>query len=344
MRYFEELVAAIRAGRIAPVYLWHGEEVYLQRAALEVLKAEVLAPGTESFNYVEVDGEEVSPARVVRLAQEPPVLGPVRLVAVRRALFWAGVERRSGAPDETALLAYLERPIPSTCLVFMVPQPADRRKQAYRLISAWGGVVEFAPLHPEEAAAWVAQEAKARGVHLTRDACELLVRSACGGLTGLANELEKVLAYVGDRKTVSAAQIAHVLPVQAEDSVFRVVDAVIEGRCQTALRGLKQLLLAGEPPLGILGLLARQFRNILAVNDLAATGKRPREIAAALGLKPFVVEKALAHGRRTRRAILETALEELLEVDVAVKTGTRDFYPAIADLVMRLAIHGGLSR
>jgi len=344
VRYFEALVTEIRAGKIAPVYLWHGEEVYLQRAALEALKAQVLPPGTASFNYVELDGEEVSPARIVRAAQEPPVLGAMRLVVVKRALFLAAASKRAGAPDDTPLLSYLEQPVSSTCLVFMVPLTADRRKQAYRLVAARGGVVEFAPLRAEEAAAWATRQAAARGIHLTPDACELLVRSARGGLTGLANELEKVLAYVGETGKVSAADIAPVLPVQAEDNVFRVVDAVIEGRCHAALRGLKHLLLAGEPPLGILGLLARHFRNILAVNDLAATGKRPPEIAAALGLKPFVVEKALAHGRRTRRALLETALEELLEVDVAVKTGTRDFYPALADLIMRLGVQGGQDR
>lgn len=341
MRYFEELVGEIRAGRIAPVYLWHGEEVYLQRTALDVLKEHLLPPETASFNYEELDGEEVTPARIVRLAQEPPVLGPVRLVVVKRAFFLAAAGKRAGEQDEAVLLNYLERPASSTCLVFMVPATADRRNRIFKLMAARGRVVEFAPLRPEEAAAWAAHQAAARGVRLTPDACALLVKTARGGLTGLANELEKVLTYAEGRETVSAADIAAVLPPQAEDNVFRVVDAVVEGRCSEALRGLKDLLLAGEPPLGILSLLARQFRNILAVNELAAAGRERAEIAAALGLSPFAVQKALACGRNTSRTLLETALEGLLEVDVGVKTGAREFYPAVADLIMRLGLQGG---
>ncbi|MEW5762128.1 MAG: DNA polymerase III subunit delta [Bacillota bacterium] len=340
MRYFDRLVAEIRDGRIPPAYLWHGEEVYLQRAALDVLKQALLPAAAAAFNYDELDGEETSAARVVRLAQEPPVLAPTRLVVVKRAVFLAVGSGRGGGRDLGPLLAYLERPVASTCLVFMLGQAADRRHEVYRRIAALGGAVEFAPVHPREAAAWAARQAAARGVRLAPDACELLVRAACGGLGGLANELEKVLAYAGERGEVSAAEIAAVLPPRAEDSVFRVADAVVEGRCGEALRGLKDLLLAGEPPFRILALLARQFRNILAVNALAArSGGAPDAgaIAATLGLKPFVADKALAQGRRLGRAHLEAVLEALLEVDVAVKTGTRGFYPALADVLLRLA-------
>ncbi|HZK18260.1 MAG TPA: DNA polymerase III subunit delta, partial [Clostridia bacterium] len=80
----------------------------------------------------------------------------------------------------------------------------------------------------------------------------------------------------------------------------------------------------------IISLMARQFRLILAV---AQAGGEKR-----LKLHPYVARKIKRQSKNFSNKTAEFALRRLLEIDVAIKSGKQDFYPAVETMIMKIAL------
>ncbi len=100
-----------------PVYYLCGEEAALKEAALKRLEA-VFKP--ESFNFSVRDAETTDLAQALDEARTSPMLAEVRFVALKR------VEKLKKEPMK-ALLAYLEDPCPSACLLLLADWPREKQ-------------------------------------------------------------------------------------------------------------------------------------------------------------------------------------------------------------------------
>ena len=100
-----------------------------------------------------------------------------------------------------------------------------------------------------------------------------------------------------------------------------MVDAVAAKEQKKALDYYYDLLTLKEPPMRILYLLTRQFRILMEVKEMDRTGIPPKEIAAKVGIMPFLVGKyrAQAKGIYQERAAWDRRSGVQTEEDV--KTG-----------------------
>ena len=99
----------------------------------------------------------------------------------------------------------------------------------------------------------------------------------------------------------------------------RSIDALTLNQAMRALRDLRR---NDQNPIYILTLIARQYRMLIEVKSLLAAGvSNPYDMARRLGYAPYPVQKALQWSHQYTFAELETILERLLEVDMAMKTG-----------------------
>ena len=80
-----------------------------------------------------------------------------------------------------------------------------------------------------------------------------------------------------------------------------MVDAVAAKEQKKALDYYYDLLTLKEPPMRILYLLTRQFRILMEVKEMDRTGVPPKEIAAKVGIMPFLVGKYRAQAKAFTR-------------------------------------------
>jgi DNA polymerase-3 subunit delta len=109
-----------------------------------------------------------------------------------------------------------------------------------------------------------------------------------------------------------------------EQSIFELADAMGKRDTSSALGLLHDQLTHNAEPLYLLAMIARQFRLLLQVRDLAARGLNPDDIRTQLGLHPFVVRKVLEQSRNFSMDRLDAIYRRLLETDIAMKTGHGD--------------------
>ncbi|KYH31028.1 DNA polymerase III subunit delta [Neomoorella mulderi] len=309
---WQELDRELEQGKIAPVYLFYGNESYLLERALKTLQEKLVPAEAAAFDYQELDGREMTAGKIVLLAATPPALAPRRLVVVKDP---AAEILKAGEGD---LLAYLENPAPTTCLVLAVNGSIDKRLKLVKLIQQTGRLVEFLPLKAAELEKWLQREAREQGYNLHPAAARALAQAGGGDLRLARNELYKVMTYTGQPGTITPADVEALVPAAAaEATIFQLVDALGNRNATLAINSLRRLLERGEAPLSILAMLARQVRLIYQYH-LAAD---KRELAARLGVKPFVVQKVAGQARNFSLPAAARALEELLKVDTGIKTG-----------------------
>ncbi len=349
MDYYIEFLKSIKRGVFHPVYLFYGEEGYLREQAVNSLIEFFLREGGSDFNVDLIDGEKAVPGDIAASAETLPLFAERRLVVVKNPPFFKAAKRAGReAPEdtgdlpatggETVLLKYLKAPLPSTVLVFNTGEPVDKRKRIFKAVKEAGKAVDFTPLRRADLARWLTQKAGKAGRKFAGRALDEMLDAVGPSLQKLSVEFEKLLNYTEQSGVIAPEDVRRLCPPVLEDNIFAIVDAVGNRRCGEALSGIQDMLAAKEPPLKILSMITRQFRLLLQVHDLAGRGCPPREIASRLKVHPYVAQKISAQCKNYSRERLLRAFRDLLEVDVAVKTGGLEFYPAVEHFILKLCV------
>ena len=171
----------------------HGKERYLVDRAVDLLRARVLDPRTKDFNYELFYGKEAGASRIAQAARTLPMMAKRRLILVRDADEMKADElarpRRRTSAD----------PAPETCLVF-VAEKADQRLKFFTAFKKHGVLVKLDPLYERQLPDFVRGEARARGVTIAPDAVTMIVDEIGAELGQLADAVERLAIFVGDRK------------------------------------------------------------------------------------------------------------------------------------------------
>lgn len=310
---YPEVLKRIGRGEVAPVYYLYGEEDLLREEALKAVISALIPAGGLDFDLESMSGETAVAEGILASLQTPPFLAPRRVVLIRDA-------DRLEAVALQRLAAYLEDPVESSCLVIEAKK-LDRRTRFAQVLERKGVVLRFPPLRGEAVRRWLKERAERLGKQLTPATMELLLTLLGEDLRGLANELNKVILFVGRRKDIEASDVEAVVGEQRARTVFELVEAVGGRRLKAALQCLSRLLEAGEEPLAILGILARQIRLLIRAQEMRRKGCTPEEIGRVLGLHPRFVPGLLEQAASFPAAQLQGALPRLLQADSELKGG-----------------------
>ncbi|HSN93314.1 MAG TPA: DNA polymerase III subunit delta [Anaeromyxobacteraceae bacterium] len=189
------------------------------------------------------------------------------------------------------------------------------------------------------------------GKRVDRGGAALLAERVGADARTLAQEVTKLVAFVGDRQVVGAADVEAVVSRVAADPFFALGNAVEARDLTGALSVLDRSIADGAHPVMILGSLAAAVRRMLTERERArkaAGEERLRDAREwervvfptvppdeAKGKKPWGFwMKYQAALRFTRGELLE-GLAALAEADVAMKSG-RDGRIALEGVLFRL--------
>jgi DNA polymerase III subunit delta len=280
----------VERGQIPPVVLLHGAEPFLLEDAVTRVTRALFADGTDfSLLRETLDAKDTDAENVVRSALVLPWGSARRLVVAR------GVEALSAKHGEP-LAAYIRSPNPSTVLLLLAGQSLPPSHWLAQAVPA-AGIVSVLPPKGRQLIVWLRARARADGFEVDEDAAELLVELSGDDLTRLRGEVEKAaLAGGQDNRRVGVAEVRAVVGEHRLRHIFDLTGAMSMRDAASALALLELLLNAGEEPLGVLGMLAREARALWQAAEGLRRGRREEEISRALrrppGAAAAVIERA----------------------------------------------------
>jgi DNA polymerase-3 subunit delta len=333
------------------IHVFCGSDSFTLHEALAELKAELNSDAMLATNTATFEGNQVRPDELLAVCNTVPFMGAHRLVLVEALLARFEVPRGRRRPGTVAaaepgrqadlgpwrdLPAALASLPPSTTLVF-VDGDITERNPLLRLLSPLAQVRPFPRLSQRDLPGWIQARARREGVDISPAAVRLLADLVGNDLWALWQELKKLALYAGGRR-VEDEDVRALTVAAREASVFTLVDAVVEGQPDQALRLLEQLLDQGAAAPYLLAIITRQYRNLLLAKEMLGQ-RRPRaEIGDRLGITSgFALGKVLEQAGRSPPARLEASYHRLLEADASIKSGVYREELALEVLVQDLA-------
>ena len=296
-----------------PVYYLCGEETALKDAALKRLE-EIFKP--ESFNFSVRDAETADIAQALDEAQTAPMLAEVRFVALKR------VEKLKKEPLR-ALLAYLENPCPSACLLLLSNWPREKQDPVPGALSPESAIVNFDPMSAAEAIERLNSILLADGVKSEREALELLVELLGTDSVTLDGEAEKIFLYMHGQNRFFSPDDALVLAGFARThNPFELSNAVSSKRPAQAAEAASRMLAFGAEPLALLSQISRTVEKLLKVKRLSLAGEGPAACYQA-GMSPGQYHAALRDAGTYTEEKLLRALRRCLEAEELLKSSSK---------------------
>ena len=293
------------------VYLLFGDEPFLVNSYKKRLREAIAGDDTMNYNYFEGKGQDVK--EIISLADTMPFFAERRLVLIDGSGFF-----KSSAPEE--LVNYIPEIPESTCMVF-VESEVDKRNKLYKKVKDNGYAAELKKQDADQLMRWAAGILSKDGKKITRQVMEYFMERTGDDMENIRMELEKLITYTGDRNVVTRADIQEVCTTQTQNKIFDMVRAVTEKNQKRALDLYYDLLTLKEPPLRILFLLAKQFRQLLLVKEYTEEGVAQPEMASRLGVPSFVVRNIASCARSYRISELRQAVTDFVDAEETVKTG-----------------------
>ncbi|HEY2743759.1 MAG TPA: DNA polymerase III subunit delta [Polyangia bacterium] len=321
-------LAPLREGEPGPLYFLYGKERYLLDRAVDLLRARVLDPRTKDFNYELFYGKDAGAARIAQAARTLPMMARRRLILVRDA-------DEMKADELAGLSSYVSDPAPETCMVF-VAEKADQRLKFFSAFKKHGTLVKLDPLYERQLPDFVRGEARARGVTIAPDAVTMMVDEIGAELGQLADAVERLAIFIGDRKEVSAEDVEKVVATTRQRSVFELANAVGAGDRARALAVLSSMLGARESGVRIVAMLARHLRQLWITSELLQRTRDKFEIAGALGIPPFFADDIIKQARTLDPARAKRMHAALYLADKNLKSSRLDDARTLETLILEL--------
>jgi len=301
----------IKDKKIDRLYLFFGEEEYLINYYIKEIQKIIVPSGTEDFNLAVVEGKDGIDG-ILPICESLPVFAERKLVIVKES----GVFRKQGNSE---LEQFFQNVPDYICIVFCESE-VDKRLKLYKLAEKAGTVVEFSYQEPKTLAKWIIKGFGLKGKNIDYDTAMLLVEYSEPGMTSIYNEIEKITVFLGDRNTVTPADIEAVCIKTLKSRIFDLTDAVAARDSRKALSLLNDMINLKEPVPRIMYMIVRQLRQIFETKYLLKNKATRDDIARVLGVSSFVAGKLEKQARYFSEEDIKKYVKICLETDENIKT------------------------
>ena len=141
---------------------------------------------------------------------------------------------------------------------------------------------------------------------------------------------------MGGRTSITADDVATVVGITREYSVFELQKAVGGKDIRRAAMVLERILEAGERLPLLISVLTSYFATLWRLSDLRRRGVNDQALAAELKINPYFLKDYLDALRRFPESDIESAFSHLVDADEATKTSSADPRQVMHTLLIRL--------
>jgi DNA polymerase-3 subunit delta len=318
------------------IYFLFGNDEFAISRKLKEFETDFSDPTSADMNTAHLEARSMSEDDLGNALNAMPFLAKRRLVLLENP------SSKYNNPSARKKFLELIQKIPETTRLVMYesvePRDADKHwlvkwaEKNNTLIQARA----FMLPRLKDMTGWIVNETKNQGGKIDPRAAEMLKDMVGAEPRQAGMEIAKLLAYVNWARPITVQDVEAVCIVTSQQSVFDFVDALANGNGKQAQHLLHRLL-ETEDEFSLWGMVVRQFRLLIQAREILDRGGTKDEVARALGVHPFVAEKAAQQAARFSIDSLEAIYHWLLNIDERVKTSQVTLDLAMDTLVIELA-------
>lgn len=346
----------IAAGDLFPVYFICGNESFF----IDSLQQDIIKSMPEDLRDFNMDifyGNESSLNAVITAAKSFPMMADRRIVILRDLSASQNRTKsdstqdseatENSEPDEVSnideLLAYFERPNPSTILIVTDRKlPGNTKLGKIVSSSSHIGFAKFEPINENQLPQWVQKWGQFQfKVEIEPQASVMLVERIGSDLQAITGEVSKIATGKKPGESITTTDIDLHVQITKEVSIFDLKDAVNRRNITNSLKLANQMLRntktteVGEV-LRLLSFFYSYYGNIWQILRLTQRGQSLADIRNKVGIKSeFYFNNLVKESKMYSLERIYHCFEAVLDADKAIKGFSKLAPPDILVMFLR---------
>lgn len=306
---YESIIADLKAGKYAPVYLLHGEESYFIDRISGYIEKHALTDAEKAFNQMVVYGKEVEASHIIDTARQYPMMSERRVVVVKEAQAMGKLDQLDG---------YVNNPSPQTVLVLNYKyKKIDGRSKLAKTLKTKGVVFESKKLYDNQIPSWITKAVSTKGKKIDANAAAMMAEYLGSDLNKITNEIDKIIVNLKDKSTITLAIVQEEVGITKDYNVFELQKAISLNDTQKAFRILQYFHdnPKSNPLVVVLGSLFNYFTKVYTT-AFYLKKKQDKELASLVGVSPFFLGEY-------KQAAKNFSLGKLVSIFAAIEDADR---------------------
>lgn len=296
-------------------YLYYGENEYLiERKLRELITVLKIHYGNVYEEYL---SSEIDIDTLLLMLDTLPLLTRKRIYILQNPIFF---DKKISKLDERKIVSYFDNPNYETIFILILTRTrknntllrhlADRCESKYYESIGQKDQGQILSLWEEEYEKKLDKNAR----------LYLLDKMKYIPLNILEEEFAKASLYIGGLDKISQEHLRKVETPSVYETVFTLLDGIVEKDILKAYQAWDNLFLLKEPVQKVIYHLIGNIKTLLMVKLLINEQKTLKEIEIILQKHSFVVKKASKQSQCLSTKVLCDSLEYLMEIDFKLKT------------------------
>ncbi|HRR08980.1 MAG TPA: DNA polymerase III subunit delta [Rhodothermales bacterium] len=314
---YEQALTAFAHKNFRPLYFVFGEEKFLMTELQNTLLEHALAVHERDFNLDILYGSDVDGAQALSYCQGYPMMAERRVVIIR------DFEKMA---NNSVFAPYAKNPNPDTVVMLLCGSKPNLTNNPYRALKSSSVVIELKAIKENQVGGWVQKQVSKTGKKIRPDAVQMLVDFNGNNLHTLANEVDKLQAYVGHKTEITRDDVLDVGGHAREFNVFELQKAVGQADFLAALHIVEHMLQqktnrAGEA-LMMVSILSAYFQKLWKLVGCQNLNMSDKQMAERVGISPYFIKEYVMSLRKYPYSSILRALNALLAADYELKGGS----------------------
>lgn len=309
------------------IFVYYGENSFLIQEKLSAIKSKYQQKFSSSLNFWKIDLEE-------NIENLKSIVDSQSMFEEKKLLFLRGVFSVSESKWEE-VKKNIQSALNSSEVIlvfydFLVPKDATKKRLDF--LSNIGKSEEFKNFEKTKFINWILDRSKLVGLKIGRPEAEYLANNIGTDLYRANSEIFKLASYKNGN-ILTKKDIDYIVPFDVYINNFGAIDAILNKNSFLALKNLEEQWMKNEDPVKILGAFSWQFRILLRLYDLKYSSFE--DASKKLGIPAWSIKKSANALKKFSFVELKNIYQELVDIDLAIKTGAEDGKEALRDFVCR---------
>jgi DNA polymerase III subunit delta len=333
----KKILTELKAGKYSPVYFLEGEETFYIDYIADYVEKHVLSDAEKGFNQVVIYGKDAPMATILTHARRFPMMAQRQVVIVKEAQDIPDLNKDTGSK---LLLDYLNRPVPSTVLVFCHKHKTlDKRRELGKKIGQLSVCASTKKLYDNQLPEFVAEYTRDRKIPIDERATQALCEFVGNDLHRLANEIDKLVISLAPGEPITFDRVMNQVGVSKEYNIFELQKAIIQKDALVANRIVNyfESNTKKNPIIPVVAFLFSFFSKLLVAAQ--ASDKSEKGLASELKVSPYAIRDYSLALRHYPLPKIVDNIGHIKDADLKLKgvnTGSQTDGQIIRELVWRL--------
>jgi DNA polymerase-3 subunit delta len=313
-----------------PIYVIAGKDDFLLGQQCQLLLDKLIDPAQRQTDLFDVDPDRTSIADVLDELRTVSFFTGRRIALIKNADDFVSDNREK-------LEQYFDNPTGPGVLVLTVKSWPKTTKLAKKLDSA-GELISVAEFKKYELPQFAIAQAAKYGKTMPKNVAEMIVELVGDELGRLASEVDKLSLFADAQKIITAAHVEALIGHNRLYNAFAVIDAMTAGDGGTAIERLRMMFAADKSAeYTVVGAFAFQFRRMFGAKALLEKGVKQYQVVKDMRIWGDNTDSFFKQLSKMSLAQTGSLLQELAQVDYAIKTGRSTAPVAMEQFILRLA-------